>query len=204
MKRKQAIEQALDLIVAEAKFLITAIQMDDPKLQLLIRADDMKIRAETALALPIDAAERDAMDDFPKLNVTTNGGSSLEINAILPESYFCGEFTTKKDYPQPILYAPWIQFEPVKLADIRQKLAYEIVRRVELHDTLIETIDKLEKRLESQQSVEDRLRETQRATYDMWGIEREKYGLKKDFSDVPQSEWRKELMSGYEYEWMRE
>ena len=137
------------------------------------------------------------LESFPKLIVTTTGSSSLEIKCKFPEKFFCGEFTLRDDVPQTVLYAPWLQFEPVKLAEFRHKMANEIARRAEAHDMLVEEIDRLQKNRELDGTVIDRLRETQRTAYRLWGDEREKLGLPKDFSDI--KEWPPEMMSGYEY-----
>lgn len=138
------------------------------------------------------------MSEFPKLSVKIGGSNGLDIQAVPPEAFFCGEFTLRDDRPQSILIAPWIQFEPVALAEWRQKWAYEIVRRAEIHETLVTTINLLEKTLKAERDLIDRRFETQQMTYKMWREERAKYGLPEDFSDKQLTDWPDEMLNGYD------
>ena len=138
------------------------------------------------------------MSEFPKLTVKIGGSSGLDIRAMPPEAFWCGEFTLRDDCPQSILIAPWIQFEPVAMAEWRQKWAYEIVRRAEIHETLVATIADLQKTIESELDMAERRYETQQMTYQMWREERAKYGLPEDFSDKQLTDWPPEMLSGYD------
>lgn len=136
--------------------------------------------------------------NFPKLSIANNSGSGLAIRAAVPaDALDCVEFRLRADTPQDILIAPWIQFEPIALAEFRQKMAYEIARRAEVHDTLVETISTLQKTIERQNQVMDRRAETQETTYRLWREDRAALGKPDDFSDV--KDWPPEMMSGYEY-----
>jgi uncharacterized protein YicC (UPF0701 family) len=135
------------------------------------------------------------MSDFPKLNVRTGNGSGLEIQCKLPEAFNCVEFTLRGDVPQTILMAPWMQFEPAALADFRQKMAYEIARRAEVHDDLIKEVTHLQEQVETLHQIMDRRHTTQETTFKMWKNDRAKAGFPEDFSDI---NWPPEMMSGYD------
>lgn len=134
-----------------------------------------------------------------KLHVKVGGNNGLEIQCKLPEAFFCGEFTLRADVPQSILIAPWMQFEPIALTEFRQKTAFEIARRAEIHDTLVSTIEQLQKTLEAERDMAERRDETQQMTYKMWSEERARYGLPEDFSDKELKDWPEQMISGYLY-----
>lgn len=80
---------------------------------------------------------------FPELRVVAND-RRVEISAIPDKSFDCVEFSLRKDVPQIILEAPWIQFESIEQSIWRQKWAIEICRRAQLYDNLVKRIKEFE------------------------------------------------------------
>lgn len=133
---------------------------------------------------------------LPDLTIEPKGSSGIEIRAKLSKNYNLVEFTLN-DNPQPIFISPWMQFEPSAMNDERLAMAWEIARRAQDHDRLIEEIEKLRVKVGSLYDSIDGERETLNKTYDVWKAERAKLNLPADFSDIPNASWPKECMGDY-------
>lgn len=101
-------------------------------------------------------------EKFPVLNIFPKGSSGVEIRAKMGKTYNCVEFTMRDDCPIPIFYSPWIQFEPTEMYEDRLKLAYEMVRRFNMHDDMLKEFDALRVKVESERKLAMRLIEEER------------------------------------------
>ena len=127
--------------------------------------------------------------EMPPLTVSY-GSSGLEIRALMDKSFNCVEFATKENTPQPVLIAPWIQFEPADLSNERLRLVMEIARRAMAYDDMVKRTARAERLIEEWRCVEDRSREKQQKLIDMWRAERTAAGKPADFSDIVWSGWK--------------
>lgn len=137
------------------------------------------------------------MDDefkFPELTAVVNGASGIEIRAPLTQKYNCVEFVLN-DKPQPVFISPWMQWEPIQMQEERAKIAQGIVHRVMNYDNLVKHVAELQSQVDSFHKREERFRKQNATTFDMWKVDRVRFGLPDDFSDI--TDWPVEMMNGY-------
>lgn len=145
-----------------------------------------------AISAHIDGAY---VTQIPKLNITDSSSNGLSVTAHLGEKFNCVEYTLRDDVPQSILISPWMQFEPIALANKRHEIAVELVRRANAYETLVNEIYSLQENLKGfRNSVDERDRENQMLA-DLWLAERATYGLSNtdtsDMSPELQAVWAK-------------
>lgn len=128
------------------------------------------------------------------LVIEPNGSSGIEIRCLLSQKYNLREFTLN-ERPQPIFISPWMQFEPSAMNNERLAMAWEIARRVQAHQQLVDENDKLRVRIADLHDTMDGVRDTLHKSYDVWKADRAKHNLPADFSDI--TEWPPECMGDY-------
>ena len=129
-----------------------------------------------------------ATTEFPPI-IVEHDGSSVKIKCEFPETHNCAEFTMRANVQQTLLEAPWIQFSPTRLNEYRTKMACEIARRAAGYEDLFKQIDHLQDVLEGWKKGSDIRDNELRQMRQAWSTERQKYGLKADFSDYDQKDW---------------
>lgn len=107
-----------------------------------------------------------------KLQVSPDGSSGVEIRAMPPEKFNCVEFTLRDAVPQTVLCSPWIQFMPTSMKEWIQKTALEIVRRANMHSSLLREIDDLKQQVENGRDSYDRQEKEKQDICAAWRHER--------------------------------
>lgn len=130
--------------------------------------------------------------EFPNLQLT-NGSSGLEVRAIFPESYSHVEYTLDRKKEQTLMVAPWHQFPNSKEDDHRSKLMFELLRRAMLYEGLVKENKNLQHSRTHANNQIDEFQEQRDRYIEMWREERVKFGLPADFSDIPETAWRKRI-----------
>ena len=130
--------------------------------------------------------------EFPNLQLT-NGSSGLEVRAIFPESYSHVEYTLDRKKTQTLMVAPWHQFPNSKEDEHRSKLMFELLRRAMLYEGLVKENKNLQHSRTHANNRIDEFQEQRDRYIEMWREERVKFGLPADFSDIPESAWRKRI-----------
>ncbi len=117
------------------------------------------------------------------LVMRTGTNNGIDIAVVPKEGFNCAEFTTKADYPLPMLIAPWIQFEPSALADLRMRVAMEICRRAIDYPALLKQVEKANGNARNSMDFGLDRQTAWFAIFDLWRAERVKYGLDADFKE---------------------
>lgn len=143
--------------------------------------------------IPTEQVNFDAI--MASIEVRLNTSNGVAICVTPRETFNCAEFSTKADMPQPMLIAPWIQFEPRNLSDLRARVATEIARRSVDYPRVLKAVDDEHKRCQGWMDAYEDKNTVLMKAFDMWRAERQKYGLPEDFSDV--KEWPPEMMNGW-------
>jgi hypothetical protein len=135
---------------------------------------------------------RGGESSLPDLSIHTGGNNGLSIRCKLSQGYNCVEFSLKKDVAQEILIAPWMQFEPIAMAEEKLRIATEMVRRAMVYDSLVKTLEETQRQLkwELEEGSHKYQAETSQVV-DYWREERMRLNnLPGDFSDV---DWKREI-----------